>query len=83
MTQPKALLTTAVLLSAAALLTQACGPSIRRTHQSDNAFERCFDMDYRPASTPSEKDACWTTWLKSAPFEHDAEDLVLVPEPNG
>jgi hypothetical protein len=64
MTQPKALSTTAILLSAAAMLIQACGPSIRRTHQSDNAFERCFDMDYRPGSEPAEKETCWSSWLE-------------------
>jgi type VI secretion system protein ImpH len=25
----------------------------------------------------------WTTWLKTKPFDHDAEDLVLTPNPRG
>ncbi len=47
----------------AVLIAAACGPSIRRTHQSDNAFERCFAMDYRPGAPDTDKETCWTTWL--------------------
>ena len=44
-------------------LAVACGPSIRRTYQSDNAFARCFDLDYRPGVADVEKEMCWKTWL--------------------
>ncbi len=40
----------------------ACGPSVRRTYQSDNAFERCFDMDFNPGASIDEKQRCWLIW---------------------
>lgn len=60
----KTVLPLIVSLALTVALTLACGPSIRRTFQSDNAFERCFDMDYRPGTTPDDKTACWSTWLE-------------------
>ena len=50
------------LLAALGLFT-ACGPSIRRTYQSDMAFEHCFDLDYDPQSADADKSACWRVWL--------------------
>ena len=44
------------------ILAWACGPSIRRTYQSDNAFSRCFDMDYNPAASIAAKTHCWSAW---------------------
>jgi hypothetical protein len=40
-----------------------CGPSLRRTYQSDNAFARCFDMDYNPTVSAEEKQVCWDRFL--------------------
>ena len=42
-------------------LALACGPSLRRTYQSDNAFERCFDFDYNPGKSIGQKRECWET----------------------
>jgi hypothetical protein len=56
---------TGVLLCAAAAVAAAvaCGPSFRRTFQSDRAFTRCFDLDYRPGVAADAKSACWRRWL--------------------
>ena len=45
------------------LLWASCGPSFRRTYQSDTAFERCFDKDFDPHTPDGEKSACWGEWL--------------------
>jgi len=56
---------TAILVCAAAgaVAIASCGPSIRRTYESDNAFIRCFDLDYRPGIAALEKAGCWRHWL--------------------
>ncbi len=61
---PESLFKTLPTIALLAVLLYACGPSIRRTYQSDNAFSRCFDMDYRPASSPDDKAVCWSNWLR-------------------
>ncbi len=48
----------------AVVVGMSCGPSLRRTYQSDNAFERCFDMDYNPGLSVDRKTECWTGWLE-------------------
>jgi hypothetical protein len=52
----------AVLVLALGLFVM-CGPSLRRTQQSDNAFILCFDLDARQSATTEEKTACWQTWI--------------------
>jgi len=47
----------------AILVLSACGPSQRRTYQSDNAFARCFDRDYNPEISLVQKKNCWSDWL--------------------
>jgi hypothetical protein len=64
-----------VLAALMAALVWACGPSIRRTYQSDNAFARCFDMDYRPESTIEEKEQCWSTWLEKHVFNQPPDKV--------
>jgi hypothetical protein len=58
---------TAILVCAAsgAVAMVSCGPSIRRTYESDNAFTRCFDLDYRPGVAAREKADCWRHWLEN------------------
>jgi hypothetical protein len=52
-----------VCAASGAAAIASCGPSIRRTYQSDNAFTRCFDLDYRPGVAALEKAGCWRHWL--------------------
>ena len=54
---------TGVTAAIAVALFVACGPSFRRTYESDNAFERCFGMDYNPSVSVEEKTECWIEWL--------------------
>ncbi len=53
----------------------SCGPSLRRTYQSDNAFERCFDMDYNPGFSVDRKTECWTAWLEKRVY-NQPEDKI-------
>ncbi len=53
----------------------SCGPSLRRTYQSDNAFERCFDMDYNPGLNADRKTECWTVWLEKRVY-NQPEDKI-------
>lgn len=66
---------TGFFLLSVVLLAAACGPSIRRTHQSDNAFERCFDMDYRPGAPDAEKESCWNTWLSEHVYNQPGDKI--------
>jgi len=74
----------------------SCGPSFRRTYQSDNAFLRCFDMDYTPGITIEAKKLCWKTWLNEHVYNQPGDkinyarlrldeiaDGVSVPGPPG
>ena len=56
-----------------------CGPSFRRTEQSDNAFLRCFDMDYHPGRTADEKETCWRRWLDRHVY-NQPDDKVAYAE---
>ncbi len=53
----------------------SCGPSLRRTYQSDNAFERCFDMDYNPGLNVDRKTECWREWLEKRVY-NQPEDKI-------
>ena len=53
----------------------SCGPSLRRTYQSDNAFKRCFDMDYNPGLSAKGKTECWTVWLEKRVY-NQPEDKI-------
>jgi hypothetical protein len=44
-------------------LLPGCGPSLRRTYQSDVAFATCFEADYAPDIDPAQKRECWDVWL--------------------
>ncbi|MFO8073184.1 MAG: hypothetical protein R6V85_15035 [Polyangia bacterium] len=57
----------------------SCGPSLRRTHQSDNAFLRCFDMDYNPGRSAEQKERCWSEWLEEHVY-NQPEDKVAYAE---
>ena len=59
----RVLVTACIGLPLGALCLTACGPSIRRTYQSDMAFERCFDRDYDPQAPDDTKSECWRVWL--------------------
>jgi hypothetical protein len=65
----------------AALVTAAfpgCGPSLRRTEQSDNAFLRCFDMDYHPGRTADEKETCWSRWLERRVYNQPPDKVAYA-----
>ena len=64
---------------ACVLIWSSCGPSIRRTYQSDNAFERCFDLDFDPRTPKSEKSACWGTWLANHVY-NQPDDKIRYAE---
>jgi hypothetical protein len=66
-----------ILLAVA--IAAACGPSIRRTYQSDNAFQRCFDFDYNSAKSSDDKRECWSTWLDEYVY-NQPEDKVAYAE---
>lgn len=83
------------LIAIAGLVT-SCGPSLRRTYESDNAFARCFDMDYNPGISRPEKEQCWSTWLKKHIYNQQDDKLryanlrldelskgILIPGPPG
>ena len=74
MSRAKWILVTAVAIA----LVAACGPSIRRTYQSDNAFARCFDMDYNPARSTDEKRVCWETWLGEYVYNQPADKVAYA-----
>jgi hypothetical protein len=67
----------AVILLAVAIAV-ACGPSIRRTYQSDNAFVRCFDMDYNPARAVGDKEQCWSTWLAEHVYNQPDDKIAYA-----
>ncbi|MDD5308746.1 MAG: hypothetical protein PHU25_15620 [Deltaproteobacteria bacterium] len=81
---------------ALAVAVMACGPSLRRTYESDNAFARCFDADYKPGVGVEEKRACWSEWLEGRLYNQpedkigyarlrlvDLDHGVSVPGPPG
>ncbi len=68
-----------IVLLISILLAMACGPSFRRTHQSDNAFARCFDMDYNPAAKRRHKTKCWSNWLSDYVY-NQPEDKIAYAE---
>jgi hypothetical protein len=61
-----------------AVAAVGCGPSLRRTEQSDNAFLRCFDMDYQPGRTADEKRDCWGRWLERRVHNQPADKLAYA-----
>jgi len=67
------------MAAVAIALVVSCGPSIRRTYQSDNAFARCFDMDYNPARSADQKQVCWRTWLDDYVY-NQPDDKVSYAE---
>ncbi len=56
-------------------LVIACGPSFRRTAQSDNAFLRCFDLDYRPGVSIETKLECWTGWTEKHVYNQPEDKM--------
>jgi len=73
------LVAASVVLATAGVALEGCGPSIRRTYQSDNAFVRCFDMDYNPGRSIDEKRECWQTWVGEHVY-NQPEDKVAYAE---
>jgi hypothetical protein len=73
----------AIISVSAALATMiisgpGCGPSLRRTEQSDNAFLRCFDGDYHPGRAAAEKGACWSAWLERRVYNQPADKVAYA-----
>lgn len=56
-------------------MQMGCGPSLRRTYQSDTAFATCFSSDYDPAVDPGEKDACWRSWLEGYVYNQPPDKI--------
>jgi hypothetical protein len=96
MSKPACLIVSLIAFAVAGGSWLSCGPSLRRTHQSDNAFLRCFDMDYNPGRSAEQKQRCWSEWLeehvynqpedKTAYAELRLEELaegISVPGPPG
>ena len=65
-------------LAAAAFAVASCGPSFRRTEQSDNAFTRCFDFDYRPGVAADEKTTCWRRWLDDHVYNQPEDKIAYA-----
>lgn len=65
MSVTKLIIGSALIASAIIGIAVSCGPSFRRTYQSDASFERCFDMDFNPEESPDLKSQCWREWLDS------------------
>lgn len=56
-----------------------CGPSLRRTYQSDRAFASCFDRDYDADIELANKRSCWETWLEKR-VVHQPSDKVAYAQ---
>ena len=41
-----------------------CGPSLRRMHQADRYFERCYVADLTPGVPAARRLRCWQRWLR-------------------
>jgi hypothetical protein len=65
----------AFLVAAILGLIVSCGPSLRRTYESDNAFARCFDMDYDPGAAGRDKEICWTIWLEKRVYNQQEDKI--------
>ena len=66
------------VLVALILSGPGCGPSLRRTEQSDNAFLRCFDGDYHPGRALAEKESCWSAWLERRVYNQPADKVAYA-----
>lgn len=55
-----------------------CGPSIRRTYQSDLAFTRCFDRDYDPDIGAFAKHDCWERWKAEQVINQPSDKLAYA-----
>lgn len=64
-----------VILGSLVVAIVACGPSIRRTYQSDNAFERCFEMDFNPGASVEDKQQCWSKWKRKYVYNQQADKV--------
>ncbi|MCP4600344.1 MAG: hypothetical protein GY847_07400 [Proteobacteria bacterium] len=64
-----------IITVVAAGLVASCGPSLRRTYESDNAFARCFDMDYNPGADKSDKEQCWASWLQKRTYNQQDDKI--------
>lgn len=68
-----------LIAAAAAGIAVSCGPSFRRTYQSDASFERCFDMDFNPDESPDLKSQCWREWLNTHVY-NQPDDKIRYAE---
>lgn len=62
-----------------------CGPSLRRVHQGNVYFERCYAADLDVAVPAQERRACWQAWhahyqLGASPerIDHATERLAML-----
>lgn len=67
-----------ILICLSGISCLSCGPSFRRTAQSDNAFERCFDLDYKPGAPIDQKKACWTGWLAHYVYNQPQDKIAYA-----
>ncbi len=59
-------------------LQTGCGPSLRRTYHSDNAFASCFAADYDPAVGVDDKVACWRSWLRGHVYNQPRDKIAYA-----
>ena len=78
MTRAKSVAAGLALLAVAGLAVASCGPSFRRTYESDNAFTRCFDLDYRPGVAAGEKTECWNAWLDRHVYNQPQDKIAYA-----
>jgi hypothetical protein len=65
--------------------TAGCGPSLRRVHQGNVYFERCYAADLDLAVPATERRACWQAWhehyqVGASPerIDHATERLAML-----
>ncbi len=63
---------------AISVVQAGCGPSLRRTYQSDNAFATCFAADYEPSVDAGEKKACWRSWLDGHVYNQPPDKIAYA-----
>jgi hypothetical protein len=73
------------VLAVALLAVAGCGPSLRRVHQGNVYFERCYAADLDVTVPAEERRACWEAWhayyqMGASPerIDHATERLAML-----
>ncbi len=59
---PRASFSFVALALVLAAVASGCGPSLRRVHQGNVYFERCYAADLDALVPPTERRTCWQAW---------------------